>query len=421
MHFCLRMTTQLLGARILALLGLSAVAQSAGCSSVDVDGGTCGQAHDEEPIPGCTVTIDPGDELTEKCALVAPIDGGCPPIEVMNADDVLNGTAVCGPIPGGAGDGGGGVAGGMGGAVGEAGGSGGGIGGAGGGVGGGAQLECCYPVVLEMLCPGGRPFLVDGQARTAAAGSTGSGWQGDHAALLISDLSEAVRRRIAAEWARDGHMEHASVAAFAKFALELMALGAPFDLVRDTQLAMADEIRHARRCFDLAALYGESGVVLGPLDFGVIRADASLASVVRSTIVEGCVGETVAATMAAHASITTREPATAAVLAEIAEDESRHAELAWRFVAWALARDPSLHSVVKSAFDHAIAKLVRGAEGAVDADEHTPHLSAHGRLSSARKQRAILAAVSEVISPCSRALLAREASAVEAPSEQAVC
>lgn len=285
-------------------------------------------------------------------------------------------------------------------------------------MGGSSGGQCCYPVVTYLGCPGGRPFLVEGQARTAGAGTTGRGWQSASEAELGAQLPDAARSRIALEWASDGRMEHASVAAFAKFALELMAHGAPLDLVKDTQRAMADEIRHAQRCFALAAQYGESDVVLGPLDFGVIRADASLASVLQSTILEGCVGETVAATMAAHAAILALEPKAAAALAEIAEDESRHAELAWRFVAWALAHHPELQTVARQTFAHAIAELLRSSESELEAEPFEEQLAAHGRLSGVRKRSAIQAAVSEVIRPCSLALFASPQTGLAAQAEQ---
>ncbi len=249
--------------------------------------------------------------------------------------------------------------------------------------------------------------MVEGVARTARAGSTGTGWQRKAPATRLgSNLPEAARRRIAADWLADGYMEHASVGAFAKFALELLALGAPFELVRDAQAAMADEVLHARRCFDLALQYGHSDVVLGPLDFGVICADATLASVMRNAILEGCIGETLAATMAAHAGAAASEPAARAALAEIARDEGRHSELAWRFVAWALAHDPSLAPLAISTFEAALSDLSRVVDVASKPDEHAEQLSAHGRLTAPRKRSATQAALSEVILPCSRALFA---------------
>jgi hypothetical protein len=85
---------------------------------------------------------------------------------------------------------------------------------------------------------------------------------------------------------------------------------------------------------------------------------------VRLAIVEGCIGETVAAVEAAEASARAADPVVRSVLAKIAEDEGRHAELAWRFVRWALAQQPGLAGVVELAFAEAIAaERGRVAEG----------------------------------------------------------
>jgi hypothetical protein len=51
---------------------------------------------------------------------------------------------------------------------------------------------------------------------------------------------------------------------------------------------------------------------------------------------EGCVNETVAALDAESRSEATSDPAVRAVLRRISDDEAAHAELAWRFVHWAL-------------------------------------------------------------------------------------
>ncbi|MCA9546694.1 MAG: ferritin-like domain-containing protein, partial [Myxococcales bacterium] len=56
----------------------------------------------------------------------------------------------------------------------------------------------------------------------------------------------AQRARLADHWTRQALAEHASVASFARFALHLMAVGAPPDLLVATHQAGLDEIEHAR-------------------------------------------------------------------------------------------------------------------------------------------------------------------------------
>ena len=60
-------------------------------------------------------------------------------------------------------------------------------------------------------------------------------------------------------------MEHASVAAFARFTLHLMSLGAPAALVERSNAALADETLHAKLAFAIASGYAGRAIGPGPL------------------------------------------------------------------------------------------------------------------------------------------------------------
>lgn len=216
------------------------------------------------------------------------------------------------------------------------------------------SLEGDHRVCAEIECAIGRPFLVDGSARVASVVG-----RRDFAALdlrpRLEGLSMRERESLAARWAEIGQMEHASIAAFARFALQLLSLGAPSDLLESTHAAMADETAHARSAFGLASAYGERAVGPGPLSLEAALDGHDVRAILEGTIVEGCVGETVAAVEAAEAAAHADDPVVGAVLRRIAEDETRHAELAWRFVDWLLARDASLAPVARRAFAEAMA------------------------------------------------------------------
>ncbi len=64
----------------------------------------------------------------------------------------------------------------------------------------------------------------------------------------------------------------------------------------------------------------------------------SLAALARENAVEGCVRETWAALLAAYQAMSAEDPAFRALMAEVAVDERRHAELAWAIDAWARTR-----------------------------------------------------------------------------------
>ncbi|MFZ5897429.1 MAG: hypothetical protein ACOY0T_40625 [Myxococcota bacterium] len=94
---------------------------------------------------------------------------------------------------------------------------------------------------------------------------------GEPAAELWDDLRRHVatspselRNALSDEWARAACFEHASIASFNRFSLELLALGAPGDLVERANRAALDEVRHARLCFALASVYAGDDFGPGP-------------------------------------------------------------------------------------------------------------------------------------------------------------
>jgi hypothetical protein len=256
-------------------------------------------------------------------------------------------------------------------------------------------------------CAIGRPFIVDGRLRMAAPVPRRD-WCANDIALDALALSAPLRQRLADSWSHAACLEHASVAAFARFTLELLAFGAPAELVSLAGRAMADETRHAELTFALASRY--AGRALGPasLAVGDALANLELESSAISAFLEGCIGETVAALEAAEALATTTDSAVRDVLAEIAPDEARHAELAWRFLKWALAT--SLHKV--SLGERLLASLVseeRAARSAVSqsfsSEPLGPELRQQGVLPEAQRRGLRSQALRDVVRPCLEALL----------------
>jgi hypothetical protein len=229
----------------------------------------------------------------------------------------------------------------------------------------------------------------------------------DEAALAelrrsVAALEPELRRELARAWQRAAQLEHASIASFARFSLQLLSVAAPAQLVAAAHVAALDELRHAQLCFGLASVY--AGVALGPaplaLEPGVFELP-DLAAVIEATVVEGCIGETLAAAEAQAASASAESAALRDVLSTIARDEGEHASLAFRCVAWALgvAGDP-LRGRVRLAFERGLE-----AEVAVGIDAHADtRWEAHGRLTLARR-RAIHAQVrQELLLPALREL-----------------
>lgn len=98
----------------------------------------------------------------------------------------------------------------------------------------------------------GRPFRVAGHARVADA-VVRADWAEVLAALVVPP--GPLRDAVVKAWTTAARAEHASVASFARFTLQLLHLGAPADLVADAQQAALDEVRHARLCFGVAVAW----------------------------------------------------------------------------------------------------------------------------------------------------------------------
>jgi hypothetical protein len=261
--------------------------------------------------------------------------------------------------------------------------------------------QCCYQAVSTPFCEG-RPYLVEGAARTSAAvyGSEAARAFGVEVPPPRVGLDPALRADLAARWTRDALFEHASVASFGRFALELMATGAPADLVAAAHHAALDEVRHAELCFALASGYAGEGISPGPFPFeGQVPVIADLASLAARTAREGCIGETISAAVAAEQLAGAVDPAVRAALAIVVEDEARHAELAWRAVAWAIrAGGARVARAVGEVFAEMGAMELPGPE--------EEDLREHGRLGSEAMRATAERAVEEIVRPAARALLA---------------
>lgn len=230
---------------------------------------------------------------------------------------------------------------------------------------GGDETYCCYPVTGRNTEPGcvvGRPFVEQGEVLAAPA-VTGPAFAVGGDAVAADD------------WTRIARMEHASVAAFARLTLQLMALGAPADLLADVQRAAADEVEHARLAFALAARF--SGRAVGPGPFPVDPAAAletDPVAVAVAAVREGCLAETVSAALAAREAARAVDPDVRAALERIADDEARHAALSWRLVAWLVRTgDAEVRQAVHAAFHapFAVAPMFSGE----DEREHAAELA----------------------------------------------
>jgi hypothetical protein len=274
---------------------------------------------------------------------------------------------------------------------------------------------CCYQWTVR--CVGGRPLRPsprEGQpegALVTAPSALRDDWLPARAAHVAEGLDPDTRAWLAAHWEREASLEHASVAAFSRVSLALLSLGAPPDLLAGTHAAAMDEVQHARATYALATAYAGAPRGPGPLPFasgGISLEGMSHASLAAETFVDGCVGEATAALVLREAEARAEGETLRTTLGRMAEDEERHADLAWRTLAWALAAGGA---DVHRALEDAIEDLRREIADPLGPTPAEPDLARYGVIALAEQQRIRRRSIEEVALPCLRALLARHAAA----------
>ncbi len=230
-------------------------------------------------------------------------------------------------------------------------------------------------------------------------------WSAKDMAPNLVGLDERIRDELANAWEHTARMEHASIAAFARFSLELLSLGAPSDLIERTNAAMVDETKHARVAFAMVSVY--RGKPTGPGRLPTARAmddSDDVCSILRRVIREGCIGETVAAVEAGEASAGAIDAVVGQTLGMIASDESEHAELAWRTVKWALETfGADVRKVVRDEIVLLSNELATVHE--IRRTERDETLLRHGVVTSEVRGTIRRATIGQVVVPCLEGLL----------------
>jgi hypothetical protein len=222
---------------------------------------------------------------------------------------------------------------------------------------------------------------------------------------LSRSLPEPLRAALARAWTDAALRAHAAVATYARFALQLMSLGAPPQLLQGCSQAMQEELAHAQACFSLARRYATSQVGPGPLPTTALP-EADVTAVVLEVVERGCIAEAVSALCAREALEHCQDPATREVLVRHHAAKAQQAQLAWRFVAWALrGAQRELPDHVRVAFLTSLsAPKVSAALGETDR-----LLLRYGVLSASQRAALEQRILRDVVLPCMEALLARSA------------
>jgi len=220
--------------------------------------------------------------------------------------------------------------------------------------------------------------------------------------LLDLLLSAEQRSKASAYWAKVAMMEHASVASFSRFALELMSIGAPVDLLSSAHQAALDEVRHAQISLEIANQFSPTTLRPGALPLtekAVIAAFGDIEKIATAAALEGYIEETLAAVIAMYQSEHMADGHHKDILRSVALDEASHAAFAWRAVHWMLTSAPPIRLAVSEVFS------MRAERYALfPTDTSSPSLEHLGLLDEATMAKLQHTAWHEVVAPAATSL-----------------
>ena len=223
----------------------------------------------------------------------------------------------------------------------------------------------------------------------------------------VAQLTAAERSRLAETWTRRSAAEYLAVSTFAVLAIDLVAAGAPADVLSLCMRAGIDEVRHAELCLRMIEIYGGKRVQPPP-GMSSLPDDPErpkLFQALANTMLVSCVSETYATTVLTATRDLTTDPVAHAVLTSIYSDEVMHARLGWSYLRYAIDRGGQ--GVIDAA-----AKMVpialRGVANVVERErpvgEVTDAVRAHGLMTPAEERVIYSSCVREVLVPGFEAL-----------------
>jgi hypothetical protein len=154
-----------------------------------------------------------------------------------------------------------------------------------------------------------------------------------------------------------GH-EAAAVIAFRQLAFDLAQLGAPDGLIAQARRAARDEAHHARWTLALARRYDPRARLRRPDQRRAVRRQVTMFELAVENATAGCVGELFGTWLQVFQARAATSPLVRATARRIAQDEARHAALAFQLFDWLDYRlGPREREAVRMAM-HAEAELL---------------------------------------------------------------
>ncbi len=193
-----------------------------------------------------------------------------------------------------------------------------------------SQNPCVNPQFIGCVVPVDAGSVIQCQTRLSSCSPN----CGRLPAGLKWASTAAQPSEVAARLAAAAHLEGASVFAFEALVRELVAHGAPVQLVARARSAQQDEKRHHSAISGLATHLGALVPAVEVEPAGI----RTLVEVAIENAVEGCVRETYGAALAALQGESAGNLSLRRAMRTIAVDEAEHASLAWAVDDWARPR-----------------------------------------------------------------------------------
>jgi hypothetical protein len=173
----------------------------------------------------------------------------------------------------------------------------------------------------------------------------------------LDGFTPSVRALAAEAWTLRAEEEHRSAAIFGALGAAVLVDGFALDLAGLVSGTVADELRHAALCAELAQRFAASTprVRMTRVVRRLERRPEPRWRALAILFVEGAIGETISSALFNAGRHATTEPCSRAALAHIARDEARHARRFWEALATLTLDDGDrarLQEEVRQAFAH---------------------------------------------------------------------
>ena len=221
------------------------------------------------------------------------------------------------------------------------------------------------------------------------------------------ELTAPERARLAETWKRRSAAEYLAVSTFSILAIDLVAAGAPADVLSHCVRAQLDEIRHAELAIRMVEIYGGSRIepVAGMSRLPDSQEMSKLQQAVANTLLVSCVSETYATTILTATRDLTTDPVAHAVLTSIYSDEVMHARLGWSYLRFGI--DKGGQKVIEAA-SAMVPRAIKGVANVIERErpigEVTEAVRRHGLMTPGEERRVFSQTVREVLVPGFQAL-----------------